>query len=76
MASLFTQTRDHIAAALREKHDAGVVKLRDHPENVASVLLGLGDGFTMQLISDPDWDSDAAFELGIRTARFLLGADD
>jgi hypothetical protein len=52
-----------------------VVKLRDRPENVASVLLGLGDGFTMQLISDPDWDSDAAFELGAKTARFLLGGD-
>ena len=75
MAKLFTQTRDHIAEALSQKHDAGVVRLRDAPENVASVLLGLGDGFTMQLISDPDWDSDAAFELGIRTARFLLGAD-
>ncbi len=44
MAQLYRQTRDHIAAALREKHDAGVVKLRDAPENVASVLLGLGDG--------------------------------
>jgi AcrR family transcriptional regulator len=76
MAKLYTQTRDHIAEALRQKHDAGVVQLRDKPENVASVLLGLGDGFTMQLISDPDWDSDSAFELGIRTARFLLGADD
>ena len=75
MAKLFTQTRDHIAAALREKHEAGVVQLRDGPENVASILLSLGDGITMQLISDPDWDSDAAFELGIRTARFLLGAD-
>jgi AcrR family transcriptional regulator len=73
MAKLYVQTRDHIAAALREKQEAGVVKLRDAPENVASVLLGLGDGFTMQLISDPDWESDAAFELGIRTARFLLG---
>lgn len=75
MATLYTQTRDHIAAALREKQEAGVVKLRARPEDVASVLLGLGDGFTMQLISDPDWDSDAAFELGIRTARFLLDAD-
>jgi AcrR family transcriptional regulator len=76
MAKLYKQTRDHIADALHQKHEAGVVELRDEPSNVASVLLGLGDGFTMQLISDPDWDSDAAFELGIRTARFLLGADD
>ena len=75
MAKLYQQTRMHIAGALRQKHEAGVVALRDEPENVASVLLGLGDGFTMQLISDPDWDSDAAFELGIKTARFLLGGD-
>jgi hypothetical protein len=53
-----------------------VVNLRSRPGDVASVLLGLGDGFTMQLISDPEWDSDQAFDLGIRTARFLLGADD
>jgi AcrR family transcriptional regulator len=76
MAQLFKQTRDHIAVALREKQEAGVVNLRSRPEDVASVLLGLGDGFTMQLISDPEWDSDQAFDLGIRTARFLLGADD
>ena len=75
MAALYRQTRDHIADALHQKHEAGVVQLRDEPSNVASVLLGLGDGFTMQLISDPDWDSDAAFELGIKTARFLLGGD-
>jgi AcrR family transcriptional regulator len=75
MAQLYRSTRDQIAEALGAKHEAGVVRLRDKPENVASVLLGLGDGFTMQLISDPDWDSDAAFELGIRTARFLLGGE-
>jgi AcrR family transcriptional regulator len=76
MAKLYRSTRDHIAAALREKHEAGVLRLRDDPANVASILLSLGDGITMQLISDPDWDSDAAFQLGIRTARFLLGADE
>jgi AcrR family transcriptional regulator len=75
MAALYRQTRGHIAEALRQKHESGVVRLRDKPENVASVLLGLGDGFTMQLISDTDWDSDAAFELGIGTARYLLGGD-
>jgi AcrR family transcriptional regulator len=76
MAKLYRSTRDHIAAALRDKHAAGVLRLRDEPENVASILLSLGDGITMQLISDPDWDSDSAFALGIRTARFLLSADE
>jgi AcrR family transcriptional regulator len=75
MANLYSQTRDHIAAALRQKDETGVVKLRGEPQSVASVLLGLGDGFTMQLISDPEWDSDRTLDLGTRTARFLLGAD-
>lgn len=76
MAALYRQIRDHIADALREKHEAGVLNLRDEAGNVASVLLALGDGITMQLISDPDWDSDAAFALGVGTARFLLGAEN
>jgi hypothetical protein len=42
---------------------------------VASVLFALGDGLGIQVTSDPDWDREAAFELGIRTARRLLGAD-
>ena len=75
MAKLYTQTRDHIATALRDKNEAGVLKLREDPGDVASILLSLADGITMQLISDPDWDSDSAFQLGIHTARFLLGAD-
>ena len=76
MAGLYRHVRENVAAALRGKQAAGVIRLRDEPENVASVLLSLGDGITMQLVTDPDWDSDSAFRLGIRTARFLLGADE
>jgi len=34
------------------------------------------DGFGIQVLSDPDWDREAAFELGVRIARRLLGATD
>jgi hypothetical protein len=27
------------------------------------------------VLSDPDWDREASFELGVRIARRLLGAD-
>ena len=40
---------------------------------IASLLFALGDGLGMQVISDPDWDREAAFELGVQTARRLLG---
>ena len=38
------------------------------------MLFALGDGFGIQVISDPDWDKEAAFALGVRLARGLLGA--
>ena len=54
----------------------GVVELRAEPEVVAAVLFALGDGLGIQVTSDPEWDRRAAFELGILTARRLLGAGD
>jgi AcrR family transcriptional regulator len=74
LAELYRRWRSHMAAALREKEREGVVTLRSDAEAVASMLLSLGDGFGIQVISDPDWDRDAAFELGVQLAREMLGA--
>jgi AcrR family transcriptional regulator len=74
LAELYRRWRQHLAAALREKERQGVVNLKADPESVAAVLFALGDGFGIQLSSDPDWDSNAAFELGVQVARRLLGA--
>src|SRR3954469_6079695 len=74
LARLYAGMRSRVAALLREKDAAGVIDLRDDAEAVASVLFALGDGFELQRLSGPDWDSSAALEAGIRTARFMLGA--
>jgi AcrR family transcriptional regulator len=74
LAELYRRWRSHLSDALRQKQSDGVVTLDAEPEAVASLLFALGDGIGVQLISDPDWDSAAAFDLGIRTARQLLGA--
>jgi AcrR family transcriptional regulator len=74
LAELYRRWRNHLADALREKERDGVVRLQADPESVAAVLFALGDGFGIQLSSDPEWDSGAAFELGVGTARRLLGA--
>ncbi|MEX1141215.1 MAG: TetR/AcrR family transcriptional regulator [Thermoleophilaceae bacterium] len=74
LAGLYTRWRTKLADALLEKERAGVVTLDAEPEAIASLLFGLGDGIGLQLISDPEWDSRAALELGVRTARRLLGA--
>jgi AcrR family transcriptional regulator len=74
LAELYRRWREHMAAALREKEHEGVVSLQAEPEAVASILTALGDGFGIQVITDPDWTRDAAFELGVRLARGMLGA--
>jgi AcrR family transcriptional regulator len=74
-AELYRRWRAHLADALRQKEREGVVKLRGDAEAVASVVFALGDGLSMQLISDPDWDSAASLEVGVDTARYLLRAD-
>jgi AcrR family transcriptional regulator len=74
LAALWRRQRAHVADTLREKEREGVIKLRGDAEAVVSVLFALGDGFELQLLADPEWDSDAAFDTGIATARFLFGA--
>jgi AcrR family transcriptional regulator len=76
LAELYRRWRGHMAAALQEKERAGVVALQAPPEAVASMRLSLGDGFGIQVITDPHWDRDAAFGLGVRVARRMLGAAD
>jgi AcrR family transcriptional regulator len=74
LAEMYSRSRRSLADALREREAEGVVKLDAPAEAVASMLFALGDGTGLQMISDPEWDSGPAFELGIRTARGLLGA--
>jgi AcrR family transcriptional regulator len=74
LAKLYRRWRAHLAESLRAKEREGVVRLQGDPESVASMLFALGDGFGIQVISDPDWDRDAALGLGVLIARRLLGA--
>jgi AcrR family transcriptional regulator len=73
LADLYRLTRTKVAEVLRDKETEGVIALRGDAESVAALLFALGDGIELQLVSDPAWDSDKAFSLGIETARFLLG---
>ena len=74
LAELYRRWRADLADALRTKEREGVVRLDADPESVASMLFALGDGFGIQVLSDPEWDREGAFEVGVRIARRLLGA--
>jgi AcrR family transcriptional regulator len=73
LAELYRRWRAHLGGALRAKESQGVLRLEADAEDVASILFALGDGLGLQMISDRAWDSSKSFELGIRTARRLLG---
>ena len=73
LAELYRRWRTLLADVLRAKQRDGVVELDADPEAVASVLFALGDGMGLQLSSDPEWSGEAALEVGVRTARRLLG---
>jgi len=72
LAELYRTWRAHLAESLRAKEAEGVVTLDAGAEEVAAVIFALGDGIGMQLLSDPDWNSSAALELGTRSVRRLL----
>jgi hypothetical protein len=74
LAELYRRWRAHLADALRAKEEQGVVTLAAEPEHVASILFALGDGLGLQIASDPDWDSGPTLEVGVATAKHLLGA--
>src|SRR4051794_24777684 len=65
LADLYRRTRTKVAEVLRDKESEGVVALRGDAESVAALLFAIGDGIELQLVSDPAWDSDRAFALGI-----------
>jgi AcrR family transcriptional regulator len=74
LAELYRQWRERLAGWLRVKEREGVIRLQAEPEAVASILFALGDGFGIQVLCDSEWDQTAAFELGVASARRLLGA--
>jgi AcrR family transcriptional regulator len=76
LAELYRQWRERLAGWLRVKEREGVIRPQAEPEAIASILFSLADGFGIQVLSDPDWDQEAAFALGAATARRLLGATD
>jgi AcrR family transcriptional regulator len=75
LAELYRRWRADLADSLRTKEREGVVQLDADADSVASMLFCLGDGFGIQVLSDPDWERQASFDLGVRIARRLLGAD-
>lgn len=75
VGQLFEKTRSHVAEVLRSKEEEGVLSLRFAAEDVVSYLFALGDGFALQVLSEPSRDSAGAFAVGAASARYLLTSE-
>ena len=74
MAELYRSWRANLADALRRKEREGVVSLRGRRRGGGVDALRARRRLRHPGALGPDWDREAAFELGVRTARRLLGA--
>ena len=72
LAELSRKMRGHLAEALREKRDEGVLRLGADPDAVAGFLLALADGLALRLMVEPDRDASATMAASVAAARTLI----
>ena len=76
LGNLYGTARVEFAAILEEKHQVGIVRLRYPADDLLTYLLSVGDGASVQRISQPTVDFSGADRLAYETVRFLLWAED
>jgi AcrR family transcriptional regulator len=74
LGELYSRARTHFANLLREKERAGVLKLRFDAEAIVTYLFAVGDGASIQQLSDPERDFSDSAAAAYEVARFLLDA--
>jgi AcrR family transcriptional regulator len=72
LGELYARARAEFAEILREKEAEGVIAPRFGAETVVGLLLATGDGATVQGLSDPSFDGEAAVAAARQLARYLL----
>jgi AcrR family transcriptional regulator len=73
LAGLGRLLRGYLADALRERAEAGALRLRVDAEIAAGFLLVLADGLTVRLMSEPEFDIGPLIDQSVAAARTLLG---
>jgi AcrR family transcriptional regulator len=71
-AELLRRTREHVAALLREKEDAGILRLHASSDAVADVLFAMADGIAMRMLTERDRDFRASVAAGVLAIRALI----
>ncbi|MGI8862800.1 MAG: TetR/AcrR family transcriptional regulator [Solirubrobacteraceae bacterium] len=72
LAELGRRTRRHMAAALRAKSEAGVLRLRADADVLATFLFALADGLTVRKLSEPELDIAPVVGQAVAAVRAVL----
>jgi AcrR family transcriptional regulator len=72
LAELGRRTRQHMAAALRAKSEAGVLRLRADADVLATFLFALADGLTVRKLSEPELDITPVVGQAVAAVRAVL----
>jgi AcrR family transcriptional regulator len=72
LAELGRRTREHMAAALRSKAQAGVLRLHADADVLATFLFALADGVTVRKLSEPDLDIAPVVGQAVAAVRGVL----
>jgi AcrR family transcriptional regulator len=72
LAELGRRTRQHMAAALRAKSEAGVLRLRADADVLATFLFALADGITVRKLSEPELDIAPVVGQALAAVRAVL----
>ena len=75
LGQLYGTARSEFADILRAKEAEGVIRLRYPAEDVLTHLFALGDGASVQRLSQPDVDFSGADRVAFELARHLLWAE-
>ena len=71
-AETLRRTREHVAALLQSKQDAGVLRLHAPADAVAEVLFSMADGVAMRMLTERDRDFGPSVVAGVRAIRALI----
>ena len=73
VAEFHQRTRGRVADMLRRKQEQGVISLTVDPLGAASLVLALGNGLAMEILSDPKGDHSATLAAASEAGRMMLG---
>jgi AcrR family transcriptional regulator len=74
LGELYSRARTEFAKILRQKDRHGIIHLRFDADAVLAYLFAAGDGASVQQLTDPTLDTEAAAQSSYEVARFLLDA--